>query len=96
MELKQISTTAWNLMDGSILPLFHDYVKDYIYLEYCEIITSQAKRFGKKKVYSGEGYATSLGWDDILPVILQNYMNADNFFILFQGRNLQAWFIFYI
>lgn len=65
-------------MDGRILPLFHDYVKDS-HIFRTEIITSQPKIL-EKKVYSEEGYATFLGWGDILPVILQNYVNADNFY----------------
>lgn len=85
MELKQTSTALWNLTDGRILPLFHDYVKD-LHIFRIKIITSQPK-YLEKKVYSEEGYATSLGWGDILPVILKSDMNADNFYPI-SGKKL--------
>lgn len=41
----------------------------------------------EKKVYSEEGYATSLGCGDILPMILQNDVNADKFYLV-RGKKL--------
>lgn len=65
MELKQTAVALWYQMDGRILPLFHDCVKD-LHSFRTEITTNQPNSFWKQ-VFFEEGYATSLGWGDILP-----------------------------
>lgn len=95
MELKQTAVELWNQMDGRILPLLHDYVKD-LHIFRIEIITSQPNSFGKTSfLWRGLCNTLGLGWYSARQWFSRmTYMLP--VFILFQARNSQAWHSFCI
>lgn len=95
MELKQTAVALWNQMDGRILPLLHDYVKD-LHIFRTEIITSQPNSFGKTSfLWRGLCNTLGLGWYSARQWFSRmTYMLP--VFILFQAKNSQAWHSFCI